>query len=116
MNDQIGLILMSIGLFFNIIGCLCLVRFPDLYSRLQGATKCVMLGTIFILAGVAVYIGWGQTALKAVMCILFLLFTMPTIVHEISRGAHIYGIELCKESITDKYESEVDGKLHWGKD
>ena len=52
MIDIIGYILICIGLFFDVCGCIGLVRFPDVYNRLQASTKCVTLGTILLLLGV----------------------------------------------------------------
>ena len=40
MSDVIGYILIVIGILFNLFGCIGLVRFPDVYNRLQAATKC----------------------------------------------------------------------------
>ena len=40
---------MAAGLFFDLVGCLGLVRLPDVYNRLQAGTKCVTLGTFLIL-------------------------------------------------------------------
>ncbi len=54
MSDIIGYILIVVGILFNIFGCIGLVRFPDVYNRLQASTKCVTLGTIMLLVGVAV--------------------------------------------------------------
>ena len=38
-------ILISIGVAFDLVGALGLLRLPDVYNRLQAATKCVTLGT-----------------------------------------------------------------------
>ncbi len=45
-------IFISIGVLFNLFGCIGLIRLPDVYNRLQSATKCVTLGTCSILVGV----------------------------------------------------------------
>ena len=50
----IGGILLVLGVAFDVLGCIGLVRMPDLYNRLQAATKCVTLGTCGILLGTAV--------------------------------------------------------------
>jgi len=49
MTDIIGYMLIIIGILFDIFGCIGLVRFPDVYNRLQASTKCVTLGTILLL-------------------------------------------------------------------
>jgi multicomponent Na+:H+ antiporter subunit G len=39
-----AIILISVGVLFNIFGCIGRIRLPDMYNRLQAATKCVTLG------------------------------------------------------------------------
>ncbi|MBN2533477.1 MAG: Na+/H+ antiporter subunit G [Spirochaetales bacterium] len=106
MNNLFALILFIIGAVFDFFGCLGLVRFPDVYNRLQASTKCVTFGTIFILSGVAVYAGLNPMSIKAVLCIVFILITSPTAAHAISRGAHHSGIKLWKKSVVDAYEKD----------
>ncbi len=98
--------LLVIGLFFDFAGCLGLIRFPDIYNRLQASTKCVTLGTIFILAAVMVEFGWSSMSGKAFLCILFTLLTAPTAAHAISRGSHRAGFPLWEKSVLDKYRDD----------
>ena len=108
MIDILGYILIIIGILFDIFGCIGLVRFPDVYNRLQAATKCVTLGTIFLLAGVALASGLGPTSAKAMICAVFILITSPTAAHAIAKGAYASGVELWENSVVDKYSEEID--------
>ncbi len=108
MNDTIGYILISAGILFDIFGCIGLVRFPDVYNRLQASTKCVTLGTILLLVGVAVISGIGPTSAKAIICAMFILITSPTAAHAIAKGAHASGVKLWENSIVDKYAEEKE--------
>jgi multicomponent Na+:H+ antiporter subunit G len=108
MIDILGYILMVIGVLFDIFGCIGLVRFPDVYNRLQAATKCVTLGTVALLVGVALISGWGPMSAKAVICAVFILITSPTAAHAIAKGAYASGIELWEKSVVDKYAEEID--------
>jgi len=105
MNETIGGILIGVGVVFDVLGCLGLVRLPDVYNRLQAATKCVTLGTCLILAGVAVSAGWGALplALKSLLCAAFILLTSPVGAHALSRGAYRSGVKLCDASVVDEY-------------
>ena len=49
MNEHIGAVLIIIGLIFDFFGCIGLIRFPDVYGRLQASAKCVTLGTCGII-------------------------------------------------------------------
>lgn len=106
MTDVIGYILIIVGILFDIFGCIGLVRFPDVYNRLQASTKCVTLGTVLLLLGVAIETGLNATAAKAVICAAFILITSPTAAHAIAKGAHASKVPLFKDSVVDKYEEE----------
>ena len=101
-----GYILIIVGILFDIFGCIGLVRFPDVYNRLQASTKCVTLGTILLLVGVAVISGLGATSAKAVICAVFILITSPTAAHAIAKGAYASGVALWENSVVDKYAEE----------
>jgi multicomponent Na+:H+ antiporter subunit G len=110
MSSTIGLILFIIGISFDLIGCLGLVRLPDIYNRLQAATKCVTLGTCMILLGVVFYTGFNASGVKALLCIWFILISSPTGAHAIARGAHRSGIKLWEYSKMDKYADDREGE------
>lgn len=103
MTDIAGEILIIIGVLFDIFGCIGLVRFPDVYNRLQASTKCVTLGTIMLLAGVALISAEGPTSAKAIICAVFILITSPTAAHAIAKGSYASGVKLWEESVVDKY-------------
>lgn len=113
MIEAIGYILITVGIVFDICGCIGLVRFPDVYNRLQAATKCVTLGTVLLLIGVAFVSQMGATASKAVVCAVFILITSPTAAHAIAKGAHSAGVRLWENSVIDKYEEEIDHHQDW---
>jgi len=107
MTDVIGYMLIIIGVLFDIFGCIGLVRFPDVYNRLQAATKCVTLGTILLLVGVGIAGGVGPTASRAVLCAVFVLITSPTAAHAIAKGSYASKVPLWENSVADKYGDDV---------
>ena len=110
MIDFLGLIFIIVGLTFDLFGCLGLVRLPDVYNRLQAATKCVTMGTCSILFGSFLIVGWTAAGLKALLCIVFLLLTAPVAAHAIARGAHQAGVNLWQESVVDHYARDQEGR------
>jgi multicomponent Na+:H+ antiporter subunit G len=110
MSEVIGYILIIVGILFDIFGCIGLVRFPDVYNRLQASTKCVTLGTVMLLVGVALVSGVGPTASRAIICAVFVLITSPTAAHAIAKGAYASGVELWEGTVVDKYAGHVEGK------
>lgn len=110
MNSTAGLVFITIGLAFNLFGCLGLVRLPDVYNRLQAATKSVTLGTCGILFGVFLIVGFTAAGLKALLCIAFILLTAPVAAHAVARGAHRSGVKLWEGSVVDKYAEDKEGE------
>ena len=104
------IILLSAGLFFNLVGCIGLIRFPDVYNRLQASTKCVTLGTALILLAPVFHFGWNSISIKALICIAFIFLTSPTAAHAISRGSHRAGFPLWPGSIVDRYKEDTESK------
>jgi len=104
MSNIIGMVFIVLGIIFDFFGCLGLVRLPDVYNRLQAATKCVTLGTCSIMFGIFIIMGPTAAGIKALVCAAFLLLTAPVSAHALARSAHISGVKLCKESVVDKYE------------
>jgi len=129
MNELAAQILIAVGLAFDLFGCIGLVRLPDVYNRVQAATKCVTLGTCLVLGGTALYgvtaamgikallcavLGgtalYGVTAamgIKALLCAVFILLTSPVAAHAIARGAYKSGVRLWEGSVIDRYGEEV---------
>ena len=106
----VGILFITVGLVFDLIGCVGLVRLPDVYNRLQSATKCVTLGTCSILFGVFLLVGFVAAGLKALLCIGFLVLTAPVSAHAIARGAHRSGVPLWSGSVVDQYAEDREEK------
>jgi len=111
MNSIIGLVFIGIGLAFDFLGCLGLVRLPDVYNRLQAATKCVTMGTCSILFGTFIIVGFTSAGMKSLLCIVFILLTSPVAAHAIARGAHRAGVKLWEGSIVDRYMEDKEGDV-----
>ncbi len=106
----VGLTFIGLGLAFNFFGCLGLVRLPDVYNRLQAATKAVTFGTCSILFGTFLIMGFSAAGMKCLLSICFLLLTAPVAAHAIARGAHRAGIRLYDKSVIDRYAEDKEGE------
>ena len=106
MNETIGIVIIIIGLIFDFLGCLGLVRFPDVYTRLQASAKCVTVGTCGILFGLFVVKGFTPTGIKALLCLLFILLTAPVSAHTLAKGAYRSGVKPWDGTVIDQYGGE----------
>jgi len=113
-------IFLIIGIGFNGLGSFALIRFPDVYTRLHGATKATTFGSIFTSLGVIIYgfAKWGLSndpkfgvlSFHAIVALIALLVTNPTGAHAIARAAHKSGI-LPKPAVKDDlFEREKSEK------
>ena len=97
MTDLLGWSLVAAGVAFDVVGCVGLLRLPDLYSRMQASTKCVALDTPS---------GWT----KGTLCLTFLFMTSPTGSHALARAAHRSGTPLWQGSAADRLAEDEEGR------
>jgi multicomponent Na+:H+ antiporter subunit G len=92
-----------IGLLFNTLGVIGILRFPDVYTRLHADTKATTFGSIFTSLSVIVYalaqfIGGGDKsmlvlALHVGVAVFVLAFTNAVGAHAIAQAAHRSGVK-----------------------
>ncbi len=104
--EIIAYICFGIGGFFNLVGCIGLLRLPDLYCRLQASTKCVTFGIGWMFLGLILGTLSLPIAVKALLCTAFVFFTAPTGVHALAKAAHLAGVKLWDKSILDSLEED----------
>jgi len=110
MIEVLGWVCLCTGVGFTLLGCLGLVRFPDLYNRMQAATKCVTLGTCGIMLGIFLRTGFSALGVKALVCALFVLITVPVAAHALARGSLIFGVRLWKDTVKDEFTDDRGGE------
>jgi multicomponent Na+:H+ antiporter subunit G len=104
---MVSLIFITIGIIFNLLGCIGIIRLPDTYNRLQAATKAVTLGCCSILIGVAFHFGISDATTKALIAIPILFFGSTVAAHALIRGTYHFGIKLGEKSVKDDYKDAV---------
>jgi len=111
-------ILLAIGVFFNVLAGVGLLRFPDVYTRLHAGTKCTTFGSIFI-CGSVILLGlktWYQgstdgsvLAIHTAAALIAILITNPTGAHAIARAAHRSGVKPVG-AVVDELDSKTEKK------
>jgi multicomponent Na+:H+ antiporter subunit G len=101
--EAIIIFFLAIGTFFNGLGVLGLLRFPDLYTRMHATTKATTFGSIFTSLAVIVFGAWSYIstidsqflilAIHALIATLALAVTNAVSSHAIARAAHKMGIK-----------------------
>ena len=85
--DIFAIIFLLIGLFFMFVGALGVLRLPDVYHRLHGATKGTTLGLLGLLLAVMLHLGDMVVIIKASLTLLFAFVAVPVGSHILSRAA-----------------------------
>ena len=94
-------ICVAVGLFFNALAVIGILRFPDVYTRLHASTKCTTFGTIFLAFGIVIYAivtylatSDGQYLMlivHTIIAVFALAITNAAGSHAIARAAHRSG-------------------------
>lgn len=93
-----AMVLASLGCLLILLASVGLLRMPDVYMRMQVASKASTLGTAFVLAGAALGLGDPPAAVRAVVAILFLCITTPVAAHLLGRAAVRTGVAFSNET------------------
>ncbi|MBL7498347.1 monovalent cation/H(+) antiporter subunit G [Frankia sp. CNm7] len=88
--DVATAVLMLAGAVFCVLGAWGLLRFPDVPSRLQAATKPQTIGLLAILAGAAAQVE-GRYAAGLALVGLLQLVTAPVVAQRVGRAAYRTG-------------------------
>jgi multicomponent Na+:H+ antiporter subunit G len=98
--EIIGIIITGIGVLFLFLGCLGILRMPDVYNRVQAGTKCSTLGACFTIIGVGIM--QPEWFWKTLIIALFVLISNPISSHALGRASRKNGVSLCDKTVLDK--------------
>ncbi len=82
--------LVILGVLIMTIGVYGVIRMPDTYTRLHGASKAVFLGVISLLVA-SVVTGDPAIIFRVILVGVFLILTTPVSAHVIARAAYLQG-------------------------
>jgi multicomponent Na+:H+ antiporter subunit G len=89
----IALVLLAFGCAFLALGTLGVLRFRDVYSRLQASGVADNAGTALILIGLIAYRGFEPQDWTLGVLLLVLFLTNPIATHSIAKSAFTQGID-----------------------
>jgi multicomponent Na+:H+ antiporter subunit G len=90
------------GAAFMFVAALGIVRLPDLYTRMQAATKASAVGVVAIMGAIAVALPGAPVMVRAGLVAVFFLLTAPVAAHAIARSAHTRGVPLAPGTRVDR--------------
>jgi multicomponent Na+:H+ antiporter subunit G len=100
----LGAALCLIGAVLAMIGAVGVIRFPDFYTRLHGASVTETSGVTVLLLGMAFLAPHWTILLKLGVMWLFLFITSPTASHAVANAAYVAGLQ----PLTGRFGPERD--------
>jgi multicomponent Na+:H+ antiporter subunit G len=112
MSEWVMTALMITGGAFLLLAAIGIIRMPDLYSRIQAATKAATLGVGCIILALAIHFVDLGITVRALLVIAFLFLTQPVAAHMIGRAAYFVGVPLWENTIMDELRGRYDASTH----
>ena len=91
--DALSWASLIIGSIFLLIGGIGLIRLPDMYTRMHGASLIDTLGIGLILLGLCFQAGFTIVTIKLLLIFIFIFFTSPTATHALASAALDEGLK-----------------------
>lgn len=102
--------LVLLGAALVVLAVVGVLRLPDVFTRMQAATKASTLGLGCLLAGAAIELGDLATLIRAVSIGAFVMLTSPVSTHVIARAAYLTRVPLWKGTLVDEWREDGGGE------
>lgn len=101
----VGVFVMFLGALFMLIAAIGIVRMPDLFTRMQAATKTGTAGAGCVLVGTALFMLQTQVTSKVLLVVAFLFLTAPVAAHMLARAGYLVEIPLAPQTQIDELKA-----------
>jgi multicomponent Na+:H+ antiporter subunit G len=108
-REVLTVALMVSGAVLTLLATIGVVKMPDVYSRMQSATKASTLGVGCTMLAVAVDFADLAITTRVVLILAFVLLTAPISAHMIGRAAYYVGVPLWEGTTLDELRGH-DGR------
>jgi multicomponent Na+:H+ antiporter subunit G len=102
--------LLLLGAAFMLLAAVGIVRMPDLFTRMQPATKAATLGLGCMFTAVAVHFADLGITSRALAAFGFVVITAPVAAHVIGRAAYFVGVSLWEGTTIDELRGRHDAE------
>jgi multicomponent Na+:H+ antiporter subunit G len=99
-------ILAVIGATLVLLAAVGVVRMPDIYTRMQAATKASTLGLGCLLAAAAIALADSSAFIRALSIAAFVMLTSPVSNHVIARASYLMKVPLWSRTVVDEWEAD----------
>lgn len=110
MSDLVATVAVVLGTLLGVLSAVGILRMPDVYIRLQVASKASSLGIALLMLGVAAHFGELSVTVRALLVVVFVFLTAPVAAHVIGRAAYITRTPLAPGSAPDELAGAYDAE------
>jgi multicomponent Na+:H+ antiporter subunit G len=96
------------GATFALLASVGVLRMPDLFTRMQAASKASTLGLACLLIGTAIQLGDSASVARAVSIAAFVMLTTPVAAHVVARAAARTGVPLWSGTVLDERREDQE--------
>ena len=100
--DSLIIILLAVGGLFSLLAAVGILVMPDIYTRMQAASKAVTLGATSIILAAALHFQEAGVVARCLLVCVFLVVTIPVASHLIARAAYRAREPLAPETSVDE--------------
>jgi multicomponent Na+:H+ antiporter subunit G len=94
-----------VGSTLVLLASIGVLRMPDLFTRMQAATKASTLGLGCLLAATALELAEFSSVMRAISIGAFVMLTSPVSTHVIARAAYLTRVPLWKGTVVDEWRA-----------
>lgn len=110
MSDILATLAVVLGTALCVLSAVGIVRMPDVYIRLQVASKASSLGIALLMLGVAIHFDDLSVTVRALLVVVFVFLTAPVAAHVIGRAAYITRTPLAAGTEPDELAGRYDAE------
>jgi len=107
-SDLVATLAVVLGTTLGVLSAVGILRMPDVYIRLQVASKASSLGIALLMLGVAAHFDELSVTVRALLVVAFLFLTAPVAAHVIGRAAYLTGVPLAASTEVDELAGAYD--------
>jgi multicomponent Na+:H+ antiporter subunit G len=100
--DILIIVLLCFGCLFCVLTAVGILRMPDVYTRMQAASKSVTFGATSIVLAAALHFREGDIVARCLLVCVFLFVTIPAASYLVARVAYRSGEPLAPETMIDE--------------
>lgn len=112
MNELFSDIFVLIGAAFLLLAAVGMLRMPDLFMRMQSASKASTLGIGCVLLALAFHFPGISVNIRVAATIAFFFLTAPITAHLVGRASYFVGVPVWKGTVIDELRGRYNPLTH----